>query len=343
VSWIVTNWRLKLLALVLSLGLLGAVAFSENPLTLSSARVKINYAGSGLPSDLVLVNPPPSVAVPVLGVKDAVANLVAGSIVVTPNLAHLKVGSNTVSVSPKVLVPGVTLQSDTLQLSLTVEHLMTARFAVDIRIPNLSAGVSVDTEHTFAVCGDTLTACQVQVTAPASFLKGLDAYVLYTNSIGPNATVDSNNYPVHFEQNGRPLDFSSLANYPLPTVNHANVGVHIRTLGGTESSPVPLRVSTTGSLACGYQLAAVVIQPTPIVQVTGPAKQVSALTVITLAPVDLTGLSSGTTVTRAVSTGDPALKADPTSVKIAVTVSQAFTCQPAASPSPAPGATAPGG
>ena len=37
-SWIVSDWRLKLLALGLSLGLLGAVSFSENPFSLTLGR-----------------------------------------------------------------------------------------------------------------------------------------------------------------------------------------------------------------------------------------------------------------------------------------------------------------
>ena len=40
-SWIVTNWRLKLLSLVLTVGLLGGVAFSENPLEFATVPVKV--------------------------------------------------------------------------------------------------------------------------------------------------------------------------------------------------------------------------------------------------------------------------------------------------------------
>ncbi|HVB77416.1 MAG TPA: CdaR family protein [Candidatus Nitrosotalea sp.] len=340
-SWIVSNWRLKLLALVLSVALLGAVAFSENPLTLSTEQVRINYAGSGLAPNVVLVNPPASVGVPVFGVRDAISSLGPASIVVTPDLSHLRVGSTTVSVTPKILVQGVTAQSNSVQISLTAARLVSQTFAIDVRIPNLTSGVTIDAAHTFVVCGDTLTPCQVRVTAPASFMNGLDAYVEYSGAIGTQATVDSNNYPVHFEQSGRPIDFSALDDYPLPAVDHANVGVHIQTLGGTQSLSVPLRVTTTGTPACGYQLASVSIQPSALVQVSGPTGSVSNLSVIQLAPVDLSGLSSGTTVTRPVSTGSPTLKADPSSVRVLLTLTQAFSCA-APSPSPATAPTPPG-
>ena len=336
-SWIVSDWRLKLLALGLSLGLLGAVSFSENPFTLTSVNVRINYAGSNLPADLVLVNPPTRVSVPVLGVRDAVSGLAAGSIVVTPDLAHLKLGTVTVSAAPRVLAQGVSLQVSTVAIQLTVSRLETQVLPIDVRTSNLAPGVTLDTKNTYAVCGDTLVACEVRVSAPESLFSGLAAYVNYSAALGPNATVDSNNFPVHFEQSGRPIDFATLDTYPLPTVDHAVVSVHIHTLGGIQSQPVPLRVTTTGSLACGYELTSITIRPTSVVQVTGPSSQVATLTSIALTPIDITNLSAGTTVTRSVTLSDSSLKADPSTVRVSVAVQQVFSC---AAPTPAPSPSA---
>jgi len=42
-SWITEDWRLKLLALGLAVVMLGAVAFSQNPPTIKTLSVPLNY------------------------------------------------------------------------------------------------------------------------------------------------------------------------------------------------------------------------------------------------------------------------------------------------------------
>src|SRR5207248_1711275 len=66
-SWLVGNWQLKLLALVMSLGLFAAVAFEANPLTAHTFTATIEY--DGIPADTipiqVTVDDRASVAVPI--------------------------------------------------------------------------------------------------------------------------------------------------------------------------------------------------------------------------------------------------------------------------------------
>ena len=43
-SWVTESWRLKLLAIGLSVLMLGAVAFAQNPPTFKTLTVSITYA-----------------------------------------------------------------------------------------------------------------------------------------------------------------------------------------------------------------------------------------------------------------------------------------------------------
>ena len=111
-SWIVTNWRLKLLSLVLAVGLVGAVAFSQNPPVFDTVAVHVEFAN--LPQDLVVLDPPTSIDVPVAGLRDTVTKYKNTAAGVTINLANAKPGPNQVfAVTPRTDVPpdGVAISS----------------------------------------------------------------------------------------------------------------------------------------------------------------------------------------------------------------------------------------
>src|SRR5205814_5243153 len=76
-TWLIANWRLKLLALGLALGLLGAVAFSENPVSVTSVPAVVDYDNKD-PS-LVVLNPVLKTNVNVFGVSSAVDPLKASA------------------------------------------------------------------------------------------------------------------------------------------------------------------------------------------------------------------------------------------------------------------------
>jgi YbbR domain-containing protein len=92
VSRIVANWRLKLLALLLAIGLLTAVAFSENPVEGRTVPVGVQYVNK--PEGLVLVQPPARVSVSVVGLRDAVERVQSSAVGVTVDLAGAKAGPN---------------------------------------------------------------------------------------------------------------------------------------------------------------------------------------------------------------------------------------------------------
>jgi len=89
VSWITDDWRLKLLALGLAVLMLGAVAFAQNPPTRKTLTKEVNYKPA---TNLVLINPPPSINVTVTGLSDAIANVSADNLTATVDPTHASPG-----------------------------------------------------------------------------------------------------------------------------------------------------------------------------------------------------------------------------------------------------------
>ncbi len=333
---IVSNWRLKLLALVLSLGLLGAVAFSENPLTLATRETRVSYEASNLTSGLVLINPPPKVNVPVAGLKDSINNLGPNSILVAPNLAGLKTGTTTVNVRPRILTPGVSSQFDTIQIPLTVEERKSRALDVEIRA-NPAPGVSVDQSKSHAVCGETPgEACKVTVTGPGTFVDGLRAFITYEAPIQTDTMINSSNFLVRFEQaNGRPVDFSKLNFFPLPTVDRTSVSLHLEARGGEQQRQIGLKATLSGTPACGYQINFMDIQPTAFPTVRGPVDKLSKVTVLDLGTISVAGATGSLARAFNIPLPDGVSAVDPANgrVNVVVNISQAFNC---AAPTPTP-------
>src|SRR5438477_9661930 len=90
--WVVANWRLKLLSLLLAVGLLGAVAFSEDPPAFENVAVRVQYVN--LPANLVLTDYRDSVDVPVIGLRDVVQRYAQSAAGVSIDLTDAKPGPN---------------------------------------------------------------------------------------------------------------------------------------------------------------------------------------------------------------------------------------------------------
>lgn len=341
-GWIATNWRLKLLSLVLAVGLLGAVAFSENPPVFDTASVRIEFANP--PQDMVVMNPPSALDVPVAGLRDAVTRYKNGAAGVSIDLANAKPGPNQkFAVTPKIGTPGVTVRSRVDPISLTLDRLAPGQLDIEVRTPRTSPGIAVIPEKTYATCGNSNDRCRVSVSAAASIMSSLKAYVDYDVPLTSANTLISPNEPIKFESDGRPIDLKKdVKTIPRPSVTPDNVTVQIQTRSGTLTKTVGLNVRVTGTQACGYAISGVDVQPNSgFVSITGPIDSVARLNTLTLEAVDITGITSSTTVPRRVVTGSPQITADPATVRVTVNVNQSFSCAaPAAAavvpPSPTP-------
>jgi YbbR domain-containing protein len=343
-AWIVVNWRLKLLALVLAVGLLGAVAFSENPPEMATVPVKVTY--QGLPSNLVLIDPPSSVQVRVVGLQDDVRQYRQSAAGVTIDLSHATVGDHLYEARPRVDVQGVTPQDTDIPLHLRIEELRTVMLGVEVRTPRKAAGIAVVPSQTYATCGNANEPCQVTVTGPSELVDGLHAYVDYDVAIQSANVQRSPDQTILFEKGGHQVDLKSWHTIPPPSWTPNVVTVQVATVGGTTTRTVGLTVHPIGVQACGYAITGVDIQPSGFVTVSGPISQVARLgDSIGLDPVDISGLTSTQSFTRTVRTGSDQVTAAPASVRVVVSVTPAFSCaaptpgtagSSAAGPSPSP-------
>lgn len=339
VSWIVNNWGLKVLSLVLAVGLVGGVAFSQNPPVFDTAAVHVQYVN--LPENLVVLDYPTTINVPVAGLRDAVTSYKNTAAGVTINLANAKPGPNQVfAVTPKIDVPGVTVRSRVSSIRLTLEPQDTRQLDIEVRTPKASPGIAVIPEKTYATCGSSNDRCQVSVTAASSVVNSLKAFVDYDVTLTTASALISPNEPIKFEMNGRPIDLQKdVKSLPAASSTPPNVTVKVATNGGTLTRTVGVGVRITGTQPCGYSITGSDIQPSPLVTVTGPVDLVTKLTTLPIDPIDIGGLTGTTTVSRRLQTGSPQVIADPPQVRVTVAISQAFNCGASstavvASPSP---------
>jgi YbbR domain-containing protein len=338
VAWLVRNWKLKILAVVLAVILLLAVAFSENPLSIRQYSAPIRY--SDPPTGLVLVKPPARVTITVSGLNSAVRTLNDSNTYVPLDLSKIKVGaSQTVFAQPTVLVTGVTVQGGSVALSFGVQELKQDTLPVEVRLIKDTPGYKIVPEQTYGSCDNAAEPCKVTLSAPASYFKDLVAYVEVGGTL-TGLTTHVPNLPIKFSQSGTPIDFASLNTFPKPGVVPSLMpNVKVTAVTSVSTKPVALRPRLTGvgQQACGFSITGVTINPGGgVALVTGPTTVVSAVPdVIDLPPVDITGASVSVVRTLPVPLGDPKLAADPARVNVTAALQKQFDCA-APTPPPAP-------
>ena len=331
-SWIVTNWRLKLLSLLLAVGLLGGVAFSENPPTFDSVPERVDY--HNLAPDLVVTNPKWTVDVPVAGFRSDVQRYRQASAGVTVDLTNARPGTQIYIAQPRLDLPGLTFRQSNIPIALTIEQIVTRQLDIEVRTKNRAAGIAIISDKTYATCGNANDHCQVTVAGPTTMVNGLKAYVDYDVPINSAATGSSPNQPVRFEYKGTPIALDK-GPRTIPPISWTPevVTVVVTTQGGTQTKTVPVNYRMQGTQACGYQISSVDLLPNQVT-VNGPADSVSRITAVNMDPINITGLSSSQRLLKSVSSGFSSVNVEPQQVSVVVNVNPAFSC---AAPSPAPG------
>jgi hypothetical protein len=342
-QWIVSNWRLKLLAIALAVGLLAAVAFSENPITLRTVPAAIDY--DNLAPGVVVINPTLRQNVNVSGFSSAVNGISAS----LPNGLRLRVDlrgidkpvtHKTFYATPKTLPNGVTWTGDAVPITIDIDSLPAPKsLPIEVRTPKVAPGYIVlhsDPLQTYAWChNNSKETCQVVVTAPASVLEGLKAFVQVTDQVTGTA-VESPSQAVQFEQNGRPFDLYGFSTFPSVGVDPSTVNVHITAQQTQVSRQVAVHAPITGRPACGYQITAIGYQPEPFVTITGPGDAVAKVDSITLSQaIDVSNATSGSRVVETVPT-DAGVIANPAQVTVTVSISKQIDCS---APTPTPSKT----
>ncbi len=90
-SWITDDWRLKVLALGLAVLMLGAVAFSQNPSTIKSLSVPLNYRLPPNPG-IIITDGPSKITVTISGPADVIGPVTADNVTAFADATHASAG-----------------------------------------------------------------------------------------------------------------------------------------------------------------------------------------------------------------------------------------------------------
>lgn len=285
-NWVTDSWRLKLLALGLSVLMLGAVAFSENPPTSRLLTVSIVYEGT-VPPNLVLINPPTKTNVTVAGLADIIATASASNVTAAFDLSKATAGPSVkVNLIVKSLIFGVRVENPTVPIALHIEQLTTVKLTVVARTPRVTTGWKVT--KTEVRC--PVAPCIVTFTGPQSWESNLIAYADFPKPV-ENLSSDVFSIPIALVQNGSPLDLTAFT-VPKYTLDNPAVEIFIAAKTGTTSRQLVLIDSAPShGPPTGYRVTNVTINPITVV-VSGAPEVLAKFTTLTLPAVDLSGHTS---------------------------------------------------
>jgi YbbR domain-containing protein len=317
-SWLLDDWKLKLLAAGLAVLMLGAVAFSQNPPTSKPLNVGIAYS---IPAGIILINPPTQTTVTVSGLADLVTAANSTNVVTTADISKASPGSNVrVNLVPKTVLSGVTVQ--TTPIVLNIDQRAVVKLPVDVRTPQGTApGWQITKMETR--CPDA--PCSVSFDGPVSLEKNLKAYADFPVPVA--GSYDFPSQPVTLEQNGTPLNLIKLkANtQPQASLDISTVNIHIEAKSGTSTRQVAVVDSPpSGPPPNCYRVTDITVDPVTII-LTGSPDALSKVTRITLAAVDLSGRTSDATF-RIPIPFPSGVTGSPTTAKVTYAISQNPNC-----------------
>jgi YbbR domain-containing protein len=317
-SWLLDDWKLKLLAAGLAVLMLGAVAFSQNPPTSKPLNVGIAYS---IPAGIILISPPTQTTVTVSGLADLVTAANSTNVVTTADISKASPGSNVrVNLVPKTVLSGVTVQ--TTPIVLNIDKRAVVKLPVDVRTPQGTApGWQITKMETR--CPDA--PCSVSFDGPVSLETNLRAYADFPVPVA--GSYDFPSQPVTLEQNGTPLNLTKLkANtQPQASLDISTVNIHIEAKSGTSTRQVAVVDSPPSSPPPNcYRVTDITVDPVTII-LTGSPDALSKVTRITLPAVDLSGRTSDATF-RVTIPFPSGVTGSPTIAKVTYAISQNPNC-----------------
>ncbi len=288
-SWITDDWRLKLLALVLAVLMLGAVAFSQNPPTTRTLPVPIGYS---VPPSIVILSPPTKTNVTFSGLADVITNLTPNNFEASVDASRSAPGSAVrLNVTASVVgVNGVTVQTPP-PIVVAIDTRATVALTVQV-IANAAAGYQIDKSRSVATC-QGITPCVVHFDGPQSWEKGMKAYVIYPTPV--NITDPSlPSQPIVLQTDSGPFDTTRQTELPW-SLDISTADIKIHATPGINSTSVPLNAAAPSAAPpSGYEITGIIVNPVSVV-ITGDPATLAKIQRIILPAVDLS--SATTTVT----------------------------------------------
>ena len=292
-SWITNEWRLKLLALGLSILVGGAVAFSQNPPTTRLLRIPLSYS---VQPNIVLISPPSSTTVTISGLADAIQKADASNIIATADAIRALPGTARLNIQARSLLPNVTIPQQPAPIAVSVQSYVAVTLPVQV-VARAAPGWSLDPTKTVASCGTASVQpnrnpCKVVFTGPNEWTASLRAVaVLQGNAIGVQ---DTPNQAVILQNANGQLDLS-IRTVPAATIDVTSVDIHTEAVQGTTSAPVALVDSPpTNPPPAGYRITRVTITPLTVV-ISGDPNVIQRVRQIALPAVDLSRSTSDAT------------------------------------------------
>jgi YbbR domain-containing protein len=293
-SWmtLITNeWRLKLLAFVLAVLMLGAVAFSQNPPRTRTLSVPLDYT---VRDGFILINPPSKTTVTFNGLADVIARLNPENFIATVDAS--KVAAGAVKVNIRATYTGGSRDVSVVPpapIAVNVDIMQTKEVPVQVGV-RAAPGWAVTKAVATCPGSDTPNPCKVHFDGPASWENNLTATATLPGLVDFSSK-DSPNQRVLLGNSSGSLDLSSLNTRPAATLDVTAVNIHVEATPGVTSTTMPLVAAPPShGPADGYRLTGVTITPLTVV-VTGDQAALARVRFIQLAAVDLSGATSDVT------------------------------------------------
>lgn len=333
-NWFVQHWRLKLLALMLSLGLFVAVAFQQNPISQQTATAPISY--DGLASDQILVGAPSTIKVNLVGLAGNLRAVALNPVpvIVHVNCARLKNGPQVVYGRPQVFVANVRSDLDQIPFPVRVDDRASVTLKPAVRLTFAPGWEAVKTTVNVPLPGKPEND-SIHINGPASFVKDLKAYVTYPQPIAANSQ-GVPNLPIILELEGKenvPLP----STFPATTIDAVTASLTVEARKPSQTRRVPLLETPSGTPAAGYRITAINIEPL-FIDIVGSADDLVKIDSITLASIPVDGKTSN--VVQQVRVNLPGnVSGSVTAVTVTISIQQNPVVQPTPPPTPSPSPT----
>jgi hypothetical protein len=294
-GWITNDWRLKLLALGLSMLLLGAVAFSQNPATQKTITKPIVYQ---VPDGLIIINPQKTVQARVTGLADVVSTLTDASVSAEVDVTKATPGPAVkLNIAITSLTPGVTVLNPVVPIALYIDRRETVPLTVQVNTPNPVPGWAVTKAAAACVIPpQTITPCVVHYDGPKSWEAGLKAIATFP-SPPDSATGTVPGIPIVLLQgNNTPLPETTTC-CPPAGLDVSTVTIEVDAITGQSSTTVPLvAANPKNPPPSNYRVVGVTVNPVTVV-ISGEKTVIDKIQMITLPPIDLSN-QTGTVTFR---------------------------------------------
>lgn len=321
-SWITDDWKLKLLALALSVLTLGAVAFSQTPTTQKTFNPLIDYK---VPGNLVIINPPLKVPVRVTGLADTITTMTDSSVTATVDLSKASPGQAVklnMTLGTQGVGSSVSVINSTVPITLNIDKRQTVSLTVDAILPRPAPDWLVT--KTTVSCGDSVTTCIVNYDGPVQWETNLKAVATLTKPIATTETVQLGVQIVLLQNN---LALPETLTYLPSGLDQSTVSIKVDAKTGSTSTTLPLvAAAPSRPPPSGYRVTGITINPVSVIA-TGDQTVLSHTSFITLPAVDLSSSTSNATFKVNI----PSLSGVTLSAQ---TASITYTITPIPSPSP---------